>query len=519
MAKQVINVGIQPNDGTGDSLRTGAFKINQNFDELYAAVTTGINSISNGEGIAVTNSFGQVIVTNSMPNRGSFNSILVDGQDDVTTNLLTDSLTFVAGQNVTLTTDQTEKSITISVENLDAIDLNGDFSGTFTGVTSGTISGTFTGEVNSTDIDTSLLKISGNAAEALNYFQGIQQQKDEFVDDVAALNNQLDGLESDLQDAQNSLAYWQGQPDSPEKTQAISLLNSQISTLLLQITGVQNEISDKGDSIDYLNGIIDELEPTLNYPYTSITYDTTTLTWTSNRKLSVPGLIINNQQFPTELGEVGQSLITNGAGVLTWNSILGNLSINNTTLRPKLNGNSISLETYDTQATTTSIDLHHLKYPGAPFTFDTSLSIGPGGILLGVEDQQALYTNEGINFNYKQAIRYGEDSIVAASSTGIIFTSIETLNSSTMKLVIHAECFQISNIETQAVEMIVTKNQTDLVVCSVYGVVHTGLTPIATFDAQWNAVTSRIEVTATNTSEANQAKFRVHAVEISRIYD
>ena len=39
MVKQVINVGSSTNDGTGDTLRQGAQKINENFTELYGAVS------------------------------------------------------------------------------------------------------------------------------------------------------------------------------------------------------------------------------------------------------------------------------------------------------------------------------------------------------------------------------------------------------------------------------------------------------------------------------------------------
>ena len=35
MSKEVINIGAQPNDGTGDSLRNAMIKINNNFDEIY----------------------------------------------------------------------------------------------------------------------------------------------------------------------------------------------------------------------------------------------------------------------------------------------------------------------------------------------------------------------------------------------------------------------------------------------------------------------------------------------------
>jgi len=38
MARQIINVGVSPNDGTGDSLRTSFTKCNDNFQELYSRV-------------------------------------------------------------------------------------------------------------------------------------------------------------------------------------------------------------------------------------------------------------------------------------------------------------------------------------------------------------------------------------------------------------------------------------------------------------------------------------------------
>lgn len=43
MARQSISVGSQPNDGTGDSLRTGAQKVNSNFTEMYNELGDGTN--------------------------------------------------------------------------------------------------------------------------------------------------------------------------------------------------------------------------------------------------------------------------------------------------------------------------------------------------------------------------------------------------------------------------------------------------------------------------------------------
>ena len=43
MAINVINRGSTPNDGTGDNLRLGAEKINNNFTEIYTAIGDGTN--------------------------------------------------------------------------------------------------------------------------------------------------------------------------------------------------------------------------------------------------------------------------------------------------------------------------------------------------------------------------------------------------------------------------------------------------------------------------------------------
>ena len=56
MAKQAIGVGTSANDGTGDDLRSGALKINANFDEIYTALGSG-TALSTGisaTGSAVT---------------------------------------------------------------------------------------------------------------------------------------------------------------------------------------------------------------------------------------------------------------------------------------------------------------------------------------------------------------------------------------------------------------------------------------------------------------------------------
>ena len=38
MSQQIINLGAQPDDNTGDDARSGGRKINENFSELYGKV-------------------------------------------------------------------------------------------------------------------------------------------------------------------------------------------------------------------------------------------------------------------------------------------------------------------------------------------------------------------------------------------------------------------------------------------------------------------------------------------------
>ena len=42
MSKQSLNIGSSANDNTGDTLRVGGDKINDNFNELYTAIGNGV---------------------------------------------------------------------------------------------------------------------------------------------------------------------------------------------------------------------------------------------------------------------------------------------------------------------------------------------------------------------------------------------------------------------------------------------------------------------------------------------
>jgi hypothetical protein len=61
MAKQTINIGTTANDGTGDTLRDGADKINDNTNELYNLLGDGSTLSISGD---VTMSAGAVTIAN-----------------------------------------------------------------------------------------------------------------------------------------------------------------------------------------------------------------------------------------------------------------------------------------------------------------------------------------------------------------------------------------------------------------------------------------------------------------------
>ena len=66
MAKQTVNIGATPNDGTGDPIRDAFDKVNQNFDELYSSyVASGQVSVGNSTVNTVISNTGGLVTSNS----------------------------------------------------------------------------------------------------------------------------------------------------------------------------------------------------------------------------------------------------------------------------------------------------------------------------------------------------------------------------------------------------------------------------------------------------------------------
>lgn len=164
MAKQIINIGASANDGNGDPLRNAFDKTNDNFNELYFALGNSSNATNlfNGSGeFDLTGKAHKVsffypteaalLALNESTYKGSigfaqdtgylyysdgsdwtklakfselgsgggssantFGTIAVSGQSSIVADGTTDTLTLVAGSNVTLTTNANNDSITIA---------------------------------------------------------------------------------------------------------------------------------------------------------------------------------------------------------------------------------------------------------------------------------------------------------------------------------------------------------------------------------------------------------------------
>ncbi len=79
MAKQAVGIGSSANDGSGDTLRSGATKINANFTEVYAALGNGttLTDIIDANGVIDVSSGANKIVfyyanLSDLPSAGTY---------------------------------------------------------------------------------------------------------------------------------------------------------------------------------------------------------------------------------------------------------------------------------------------------------------------------------------------------------------------------------------------------------------------------------------------------------------
>ena len=92
------------------------YNLGGNVNSVKWKSTTDTLSIAGGTSIGTSVSGDTLTITNQAPNvdQNLFNTIAVSGQSDVIADTTTDTLTFVAGSNITITTDAGTDSITIN---------------------------------------------------------------------------------------------------------------------------------------------------------------------------------------------------------------------------------------------------------------------------------------------------------------------------------------------------------------------------------------------------------------------
>ena len=101
MAKQTINIGASPNDGTGDPVRDAFDKVNQNFDELYSSyVASGQVSVGNSTVNTVISNTGGLVTSNSTVSTVANTSAIKIG--NTTANLVLTSTTLAVYGNDTV---------------------------------------------------------------------------------------------------------------------------------------------------------------------------------------------------------------------------------------------------------------------------------------------------------------------------------------------------------------------------------------------------------------------------------
>jgi hypothetical protein len=114
------------------------------------------------------------------------------------------------------------------------------------------------------------------------------------------------------------------------------------------------------------------------------------------------------------------------------------------------------------------------------------------------------------------ALQRDTDTVTCAGNASTVVYTGSSQFQHTIRLLIQVEGSESSGgWDTQSSEMIVAKSfKGDNVASSVYGIVYTSVAPLATFTADWNALTSRVEILCTPAG-ANQVSVKIFATEIT----
>jgi hypothetical protein len=216
--------------------------------------------------------------------------------------------------------------------------------------------------------------------------------------------------------------------------------------------------------------------------------------------------IVTNKLYSTNDTQPNQhyrlELDTNGVIRLPDGSIINGSTIRGIAGTSELNYTGITIGPNSNDAEKTWMWVDHANAYISTNNFANTWTFGNNGTL--TSPNGATQTSTG-SINCQP----GVDTVVFTSSQAGI---------QTIKLVLQVEGQEgeTGDADTQSCEMIVAKGfRGPTVGASVYGIVYTSVAPLATFTAEWNAVSSRVEVTGRPTSLTNSITVKSFATEIT----
>jgi hypothetical protein len=151
MAKQTINIGAAPNDGTGTPLRTSFDYTNQNFTELYNAL---------GGGVGLPGATNQVIFNNGTNLAGDGGLIYSSATDALTAGSFNPTASAIPTNGIYL---PSSKNIGIAVDGVNVLNIDG-IASRVTTTGSATITGDLTVRTNKLTVASTGVGINGTSA-------------------------------------------------------------------------------------------------------------------------------------------------------------------------------------------------------------------------------------------------------------------------------------------------------------------------------------------------------------------
>ena len=473
MAKQIINVGARNNDGTGDSLRVGATKVNDNFSEIYNLLGDGenlsvVSRINAGQGIAVSNSTGVVLISGRIASANDLGVIKV-------------------GENLTISPDGTlsAQQTVYSLPTASSTVLGGVKVGTGLSISQGVISSNnptpYTLPIATSSIRGGV-KIGANISVSPD--GTISGNPDYLL--PTATDSILGGIKIGA-----GLSISQGVVSVTSTGGSSDRLTNGANTVSLGSTGIltfpNGALKIAGNTISNLTGV--GPGPT-GGSQLEVALAKTVITHVTTNYLGDPG---------------GPSLTSQYLVEVAPNGILNALQV--------INNGGVGEPTLTNEVIT---ELTHGGFKiGLRITNDLGDSspplIGFSGWNFGTVDQsQALtYPNTALQRDTVPVTCTGNASTVVYTALGQY--------QHTIRLLIQVEGLVGAAVDadTQACEMIIAKSfRANDIAASVYGVVHTSVAPLATFTTDWNALTNRVEVLCT-TPSANTVTVKIFATEIT----